>query len=204
MRHDASPLPSFPGGDCPPAIDVQAGVERMMGNRDIYLRALAHFRNDYRHTAAALRTALDAGNADLARRLTHTLKGAAGMIEAGALYTAALALEAALRSGEQDVDPLFDRTAAALDGVLHELDRMPGLAEAPAAAAVSTGPGVRPRLRAMLDLGDGAAVELVAAARAELSAQLGEREYEGLCAAVTMFDYERALELLDRPGGADI
>ena len=204
MTHDASPLPSLPGGDGPPIIDAQAGVERMMGNRDIYLRALARFRNDYRHAAAAIRAALDAGDADLARRLVHTLKGAAGMIEAGALYTAALALEAALRSGGQDVALSFERTAAALDGMLHELDRMPALAEAPAAAAVPAGPGVRPRLRAMLDIGDGAAVELVAAARAELSAELGEREYEGLRAAVLMFDYERALELLDRPGGAGI
>lgn len=191
--------------DAAPAIDVTAGVERMMGNRDIYLRALARFRKDYRHACAAIRVALDAGDAVLAQRLAHTLKGAAGMIEADTLHTAALALEDAVRQGAgmTAVDALLARAEAALNHVFHELDGMTGLGEEPAPADLPAGSGAGTRLRAMLDIGDGAAVELVAAARAELSAQLGEREYEDLRAAIMVFDYERALELLDgslRPG----
>jgi two-component system sensor histidine kinase/response regulator len=188
-----------------PAIDVEAGVERLMGNRHIYLRALARFRTDYRHAGAAIRTALDAGDRALARRLAHTLKGAAGMIEAGALYAATLALEGALHSGERHVDALFLRADELLSDVLCELDAMTLPLEdlpRPARSATAAAPGARARLHGLLDTGDGAAVDLVAAARAELAAELGEREYEALCAAVMVFDYERALELLDRPGMA--
>lgn len=182
-----------------PAIDVEAGVARLMGNRHIYLRALARFRTDYRHAGAAIRAALDGGDMALAQRLAHTLKGAAGMIEAGSLYAATLALEGALGHGERHVDALFLRAEEALSEVLRELDAMALPPEDLARPATPAGPGARARLRALLDKGDGAAVEQIAAARAELAAELGEREYEALRAAVMMFDYERALELLDGP-----
>ena len=185
-----------------PAIDVEAGVERLMGNRQLYLRTLVRFRTDYGHAGAALRAALDAGDTTRALRLAHTLKGAAGMIEAGALYAAALALEDALRKGDRQVSALLLRADAQLDHVLGELDGMALPPEDVPQPATPAGTGARARLRALLDIGDGAAVEHVAAARAELAAELGEREYAALRAAVMGFDYERALELLDRPGQA--
>lgn len=181
-----------------PAIDVEAGVERLMGNRQIYLRALARFLHDYRHAGGAIRAALDGGDLARAQHLAHTLKGAAGMIEAGALYASALALEGALRGGERHVEALFLHADEALSRVLRELDAMALPAEDLARPATPAAPHPRARLRAMLDIGDGAAVEHVEAARAELRAELGEREYEAVRAAVTMFDYERALELLNR------
>ena len=199
MRNSGSSA-SLPGAL--PAIDVEAGVERLMGNRQVYLRALARFQNDYRHAGAALRAALDSGDMTLAGRLAHTLTGAAGMIEAGALHAAALAFEQALRGGGGNPDALFLRADEALSDVLRELDGMTLVMEEPVRPALPAGPHTRARLRAMLDIGDGAAVDLAAAARTELTAELGEREYEVLRAAVVEFDYERALELLDRPGFA--
>ena len=182
-----------------PVLDIEAGVERLMGNRAIYLRALARFRNDYRNAASAIRGALDAGDGAKARRLAHTLKGAAGMIEAPALHAAALALENALRDGESGADALLARVDAALAAVVRELDAMVLLGEAPPRTpAAPTGDNLA-RLRAMLDIGDGAAVELVATAHSELSAHLGERGVAELSAAVADFDFERALTVLDRP-----
>jgi two-component system sensor histidine kinase/response regulator len=181
-----------------PVLDIEAGVERLMGNRAIYLRALARFRNDYRKAAPAIRAALDAGDRPGARRLVHTLKGAAGMIEAAALHAAALALENALRDGGSGTDALLGRVDAALAAVLRELDAMVLLGEAPPRTpAPPTGDNLA-RLRAMLDIGDGAAVELVATAHSELRAHLGERGIEELSAAVADFDFERALTVLDR------
>ena len=185
-----------------PAVDVEAGVDRLMGNRAIYLRALARFRTDYRHAGADLRAALAAGDMLRAQRLAHTLKGAAGMIEAGALSAATLALEQALRASQIPVDDLFLRVDEALAHVLHELDGMALASGDMVRPGTPAGPQARARRRALLDIGDGAAVELVAAAQAELAAELGEREYEVLRVAVLGFDYERALELLDRPGVA--
>jgi HPt (histidine-containing phosphotransfer) domain-containing protein len=199
MTRGPDSLPSVPGHGLAPVVDVEAGVARLMGNRHIYLRALARFRSDYRNAGAAIRAALEAGDIALAQRLAHTLKGAAGMIEAGALQAAALALEGALCRAGSELAPYLACLDGELSDVLRELDAMAPLAQEPAPPATPVEPDAARRLRAMLDIGNGAAVELVAAARAELVVQLGEGEYEGLRAAVMMFDYERALELLDRP-----
>lgn len=200
MRHGSGSSLPLPG--CAPVIDVDAGVERLMGNRQLYLRALARFRHDYRDTGTAIRAALDAGDLTGAQRLAHTLKGAAGMIEASTLHACALAFEQALRHGGGDIDALSRDTGEALARVLHELDGMAPAADDAAPPAGPAAPGALVRLRAMLDIGDGAALELVAAARTELAAQLGEREYEGVRAAVLAFDYERALALFDRAEAA--
>ena len=196
-----------------PLVDVEAGVERLMGNRAVYLRALARFRHDYRSAGAAIGTALQTGNPLLAQRLVHTLKGAAGMIEAKSLHAAALALESALRTAGAQGDAstidtaraelLFVRLDAELAHVLRELDGMVGLAEAQVAAPRLVRPSdLLGRLRALLDIGDGEAVDLVEQSQAELVEQLGERDYARLSAAIADFDFERALVLLDRPGRA--
>jgi len=196
-----------------PLVDVEAGVERLMGNRAVYLRALARFRHDYRSAGAAIGTALQTGNPLLAQRLVHTLKGAAGMIEARSLHAAALALETALRTAGAQGDAstidaaqaelLFVRLDAELAHVLRELDGMVGLAEAQVAAPRLVRPSdLLGRLRALLDIGDGEAVDLVEQSQAELVEQLGERDYGRLSAAIADFDFERALALLDRPGRA--
>ncbi len=195
-----------------PLVDVEAGVERLMGNRQVYLRALARFRHDYRSAGAAIGTALETGNPTLAQRLVHTLKGAAGMIEARSLHAAALALETALRTGgpqvtsladPAQVDALFVRLDAELAHVLRELDGMAGLADAVVAPPRPARPtNLLERLRALLDIGDGEAVDLAEQAQDELIVLLGESDYRSFSAAVGEFDFERALALLDRPGRA--
>ena len=195
MTRPASSLPE-------PVLDTEAGIERLMGNRALYLRVLARFRSDYRGSAGAIRDALEAHDTDLAQRLAHTLKGAAGMIEAQALHAAALALEDVLRGGKRDAQSLLAPLDAALAGVLRALDAMAWETQpTPAPAPVPAPDNALADLRAMLDIGDGAAVELVAAAHSELSEHLGERGYAALRTAVADFDYERALELLDQPRG---
>jgi len=210
------PVPAATGQAPAPLVDVEAGVERLMGNRQVYLRALARFRHDYRSAGAAIGTALETGNPTLAQRLVHTLKGAAGMIEARSLHAAALALETALRTGgpqgtsvstsvadPAQVDALFVRLDAELAHVLRELDGMAGLADAVVAAPRPARPtNLLERLRALLDIGDGEAVDLAEQAQDELIVLLGENDYRSFSAAVGEFDFERALALLDRPGRA--
>ena len=201
-RHDPGlPPPPPQAAHRSPVLDSEAGIDRLMGNRALYLRVLARFRSDYRDAASALRGALDVHDTTLAQRLAHPLKGAAGMIEAPALYAAAQALEDALRGGKRDTGMLLLRVEAGLGDLLRELDGMDLMARATPPPAPVPAPGnALSELRAMLDIGDGAAVDLVAAARNALSELLGEREYAALSAAVAEFDYERALELLNRPG----
>jgi hypothetical protein len=116
-------------------------------------------------------------------------------------------LEMALRDGAGGIDTLLAQLDAALAGVLRQIDAM-ALVQEEVPSAAPEGDNLA-RLRALLDIGDGAAVELVLAARSELGTHLGQGVYEALSAAVADFDYERALEVLDgtdgseRPGQAD-
>lgn len=191
------------------AFDLAAGLERVMGNRGLFLRVLERFANDYRDLAARLHAALDAGDAVLAQRIAHTLKGAAGMIEAGRLRALALEVELALKAGGA-TPAVPEQAIAALDAelarVLGEVDALLADAEPdpntpvpdaqPADAAQPCAPDLA-RLRAMLDIGDGRAAELLGRMRPQLLTLLGSERMAALDGALKRFDFESALALLE-------
>jgi HPt (histidine-containing phosphotransfer) domain-containing protein len=191
--------------DAAGALDLAGGIARVMGDRGLFARVLDRFGGDYRRAAAAIRSALAAGDTLLAQRLTHTLKGASGMIEAGPLHRQALALEQALRGSGDDCQRQLDRLEAELDRVLQELDSVLARGTVAAAGArlqPATGrqlpaPGeALHHLSGMLDVGDGAALDLLDEARAPLIAALGEARFTEVAKAVNEFDFELALKLL--------
>jgi HPt (histidine-containing phosphotransfer) domain-containing protein len=189
------------------AIDIAAGMERALGDRRMFMRFLDRFCSDFARTPSDIRAALAAGDAELAQRLAHTLKGAAGMIEAKALQQRALALEQALRSGAGARATEMELMEAELGRVLAE-GRQLVAGDGPAAArAGPTVPAPAPqdaisRLRELLDLGNGTAVDLMHDARLELVAALGEARYGDIAAAIDKFDFEQALRLLGGPNRA--
>ncbi|WP_306391615.1 Hpt domain-containing protein [Telluria beijingensis] len=181
-----------------PAIDLAAGLERVMDDRKLFLRVLGRFAGDYRNLAARLHAALAAGDADLARLIAHTLKGAAGMIEAARLRQLALEVELALKDG----GPVAPTLPAALDDelarVLAEVDALLAAQEETVvdAAAAPADPDELARLRDMLDIGDGRALDLAAALRPRLLAAIGSENMAVFDAAIKRFDFESALALL--------
>jgi HPt (histidine-containing phosphotransfer) domain-containing protein len=214
-------LPASDDDASAPAVNHAGGIARLMGDNALFARVLARFRNEYRQTATGIRTALGNGDTPLALRLVHTLKGAAGMIEAVPLRHAAHALEQILRhpdgsgggnrGGAHDEWQCLARLEQALDRVLLELDAAaavvppapaaassaarPAAAAGKAAAASLHGDSVR-RLAALLDDGNGEAVDLVREAAGTLAAQLGEQRYRRLADTVEAFDFDGALALL--------
>ena len=171
---------------------------------------LARFAADYRDVGARLRAALamDGNTRDtaLAQRIAHTLKGASAMIDARLLRERALALELALKAGEEDgsgMPALVDALDAELARVLRQVEAMlaaPEAAFAAAAAAVAE-PIPEPelaQLRAMLDIGDGRAPDLVRQWRAGLETMLGHERMRTFDAAIGRFDFERALVVLEQ------
>lgn len=180
------------------ALDCAAGRDRMMGDEAMYLRVLARFRSDYADTALRLRAALAGGDATLAHRIAHTLKGAAAMVEARGLRALALEVEQLLRAGAPADALLLDRLDAELARVIAEV----ALLLAPAAGIPASGEAALAEadlanLRSLLDLGDSGAQELMAEKRAGLRARLGATRMAQLESAVAAFDYERALSVLD-------
>jgi len=206
-RHDSSS----------PAVNHADGVARLMGDRALFARVLARFRKEYRHAAAGIRDALAAGDIELALRLAHTLKGAAGMIEAVPLREEAHALEQELRHGDGDPGRRVMWLERALERVLGELDaadRMPQAASSssssshappsppppPPPALQDHGKSVSAQLRTLLEDGNGDAVDLVQDAAAGLTRELGDECYRDIAAAIEVFDFEGALRALTRCG----
>lgn len=185
-------------------LDLSGGIDRVMGDRSMFARILSRFRLDYGRAAAAIRTALADGDRPLAQRLTHTLKGASGLIEARPLHLQAAALEQVLRA-HSDHRGAMDRLETELNRVLRELDKLlKDSAPAQPAPHASTPPApgradLFERLRQLLDVGDGSAVEVFDEARPALTDALGGAVMQELTAAMAAFDFERALKLLGQP-----
>lgn len=213
------PLPALPHHDDDhraPAVNHAGGIARLMGDNALFVRVLARFRNEYRQAAAGIRDALGNGDTPLALRLVHTLKGAAGMIEAVPLRRATQALEQILRhpgqAGTNDEWQQLARLEQALDRVLLELDAAAAMAPAPDARATAAPPlrahgaesadaaqrdgNAVQRLTALLADGNGEAVDLVRDAASALTAQLGEQRYGQLADTIEAFDFDGALGLL--------
>lgn len=198
-NHAAHPMPDDAAG---PAVNHAGGIARLMGDSDLFARVLARFRNEYRQAAAGIRAALDDGNTALAQRLVHTLKGAAGMIEAVPLRRETNVLEQQLRGGNVHAEPALTRVQNELARVLRELDALAGtLPERSATLSASTlsaseRESTLARLITLLDDGNGDAVDLVRDAAPALAAELGEPGYRAVAEAIDAFDFDGALALL--------
>lgn len=188
-------------------VDVGDGLDRVMGDRDLYARMLRRFRKDYSGGDQPIRTALDCGDRALAHRLSHTLKGAAGMIGARPLHDAASALETALRTGSGTesaclgaMTPVLSQVIAVLDQLLD--DAPPALAHASVPNTAVADPALLAQLLDLLMSGDGAAIDLLDDAEAGLRMILGDAQFNEVAMAANEFDYDRALGALRRPAQA--
>jgi CheY-like chemotaxis protein len=107
------------GNDVPSMadLDTQDGLSRVAGNRTLYLRLLRQFVEQQGAALEEIATALTQGDAALAERLAHTLKGVAGNIGAKTVQAAAGALEKLIRTraAAAEVDSAKEQIAAALN-----------------------------------------------------------------------------------------
>ena len=183
-------------------IDVNDGIERVMGNRDLYGRMLRRFRNDYEEGALPIRAALADKDSTLAHRLVHTLKGATGMIGAHRLMERATQLEEALRTGAGGEREALASLITEFDKVLHLLDMLiDGSPPAGMAVAVQHRPllsdaALLERLHDLLAREDGAAVDLLEESQASLRVILGDQALGHVTAAMKNFNFREALEAL--------
>jgi HPt (histidine-containing phosphotransfer) domain-containing protein len=183
-------------------IDVNDGIERVMGNRELYARMLRRFRRDYQEGAVPMRTALAAGDKALAHRIAHTLKGASGMIGAHRLHAHASHLEQAIRTDTADQREVLASLTPEFERVLHLLDVLlegsppPGVAVFVPPRPLLADAALLERLLQLLSNGDGAAVDLLEESGASLKVILGESMLMRVTAAVNGFDFEEALRAL--------
>jgi len=84
------------------AIDVESALQRLQGNRKLFITLLQKFSQNYAGIANDIRNALSRADVELAQRLVHTLKGMAGNLSATKLQDAARMLEIAIEKKRSD------------------------------------------------------------------------------------------------------
>ena len=93
-----------------PELDVELGLRAMRGRAASFRRLARLFAESHQDDLPRLRDMLSGDNENGARRVAHTLKGAAGTLGASGLQAAAADLERLLRTGGETVE-----IAAAID-----------------------------------------------------------------------------------------
>jgi two-component system sensor histidine kinase/response regulator len=180
----------------------ELGLQAVRGRMTSYRRLLGKFIASHGGDFATIRQCLAAGQADEARRLAHSLKGAAATLGASAVHHAAAALENALRTGSDAaaVDTLLTAAATAYGELAEALRPLLTAAVAPTTtAAPAADPAMLAELRALLAAGEVHAQEFVRCQEPALRGLLGSA-FPSFAQLIGVFDFEAARQLLDSPG----
>ncbi len=86
-----------------PGVDIQRALKMLRGKKAMYLGLLRQFAVKLESQLADMERALAAGDLDMARRVTHTLKGSAGSLGMVRLFDLATELNDAARRTDFDV-----------------------------------------------------------------------------------------------------
>ncbi len=194
------PLPA--GGH---VLQVETGLQQLMGDRALYLQILRRFRQRYPHSGCDARKALTEGEPGHGQRIIHTLKGAAGMIGAQQVYLLAAQLEPLCAGPDQVWSALLAQLEQALRALVAEIDvvldgdpQQVLAAHVPRAAPAQV-PETRMlllHLARLLDEGDGAAIDVLEQSATVLAASLGVEVFQEVTEAAHQFDFEAALATL--------
>ncbi|MEO5374872.1 MAG: response regulator [Alphaproteobacteria bacterium] len=105
IREKVLPRETSPIPETVPGIDVASALERIDGNRKLFMTLLREFHRDYADAPEQIIRFLRGkreSDATAALRLAHTIKGLAGNISATSLFEAAKTLEWEIRNGHRD------------------------------------------------------------------------------------------------------
>jgi two-component system, sensor histidine kinase and response regulator len=183
-----------------PGFDIAAGLRSVRDRIPSYRRLARLFTETHATDMERLAAALDNGKRDEARRIAHTLKGAAGTLGATALQATATQLEAMLR-GEAEPEAIRANVAAAVNTARATCDALraaDGASMEPVATDVAD-PGaakaVLDRLETLLAEDDTRAEGILREEQALIESTLGPH-YPALARALARFDFENALIIL--------
>ena len=183
-----------------PGLDTTLGLKSVQQDADAYRRLLQLFAEVHEGDGQRLRERLAAADLPEARRLAHSLKGAAATLGASDLRSVAERLERLISDGATDaaVPDLLGRLEAELAPLIAGIRRL-------AARGAVAPPQAKPdretaltlfeRIEALLTQGDLAVKDVLRQHESALAALLGERA-RTLFQQVGHFDFEAALTTL--------
>jgi CheY-like chemotaxis protein len=178
-------------------VDVACGLQRVAGNKHLYVDLLGQFVTRQGSAGAQIEAALENGDCRLAERLAHSVKGVAGNLGIDGIFQLAGKLQSAIHESRDDVDVLFegfswelDRQVQAIQKALRAQTPVPqgGKMFDPAEALAMVA-----RLRAMLEASDADAADAYRALAETLRGTVDTMRLDALGAAVNGFDYDAAL-----------
>ena len=187
-------------------LDTIAGMDTALGLRMVrqrvgsYRRLIRLYAESHQGDLDTLRGYLAAGNIDAARRVAHSLKGAAATIGATAMQSAAGDLEHMLRAGAEDLalaDGIdrVDYVNRSLCKALLDADGIALSATAPHAPDWRQVSDVLTQLENLLAEDDVRADAVLQDATPLLRTALGER-FDAISRHLARFDFESALQAL--------
>jgi PAS domain S-box-containing protein len=190
-------------------VDIDAALNRLGGNRPVYVRMLGRFVADLAALPSQLQAQLDAGKTQAAVALMHTLKGLAGTLGATELAAAAADAEKRLanplaitpkQSVSADIGQALKRAAPGFARLLAVLQSQGEAAPAPTRAAFdgSALSAALHHLNVHLRNADMAATDAMYDIQRQFGAASSELPGEPLTsldAAIQALDFERALGL---------
>ncbi len=90
-----------------PGVDVEDGLNRLRGNKKLYVKLLLHMKKDLPGLQEKMAESLSTGNFQDMAQHAHTVKGMAGNLSATDLQEASAQLEAAVKLG--DIAEIFTK-----------------------------------------------------------------------------------------------
>jgi HPt (histidine-containing phosphotransfer) domain-containing protein len=187
-----------------PGIDVEAGLQRVGGNPNLFRKLLGEFYVDHGEDISAIRSALDQDDNNTAQRLAHTIKGVAATIGAGELNLKAEEVESAIKQNDMgNINELVEQLALVMAPVLNGLSAL-----APEQTSGIQSETVEPlsseeisqqldELAEMLEEMDPDAEEKVAELKNHLGNQLDRQLFNKLAKYVSGFEFDEAQECLE-------
>lgn len=179
-------------------VDVEAALDRLQGNKRLYLKLLGKFSAHYKDFDEQLAASLAETEQEPAVRLAHTIKGLAGNFGAISLQAAAARAESELASGNHSDE--------ALDELRHEVARLlqqlaaPDTEDSSAAAtpAFDNAQATRllGKLNSMLEEYDVAVGDFLSSNAPSLDTPVLSKELKLLKSAIGDYDYEQAMHHL--------
>jgi len=194
------PVSEAPSGTAPleiAGIDTKTALKRTGGNPKRYASLLERFADSESQVVSEIRRALAANDTSTARRLAHSLKGAAGNLGAESLSELAAKAEAAL-GRNQGVDAALEALSGSLyavvAGIRAALPGEPVPSSSDASVDSTTMAESLARLKQLLETDDGEAADFLLDARPVLLKFLTREEIATLQGQVGSFDYAHALQ----------
>jgi HPt (histidine-containing phosphotransfer) domain-containing protein len=189
---DEITLPTIAG------VDVAGGIKRVAGNKRLYRDLLLQFVAKHADAPAQISAALDGGDVKLAERLAHTVKGVAGNLGLGEVFSVAERLEKAIRHGGgvdvalmEEFSVTIRRQVGAIHRALPEEETIEEGFDDFDTEAASAAIG---RLRVLLEANDGEAADAFLA----MEKIFARSRLDALGTSIGEFDFERALAELDK------